>query len=70
MSEKRDSSKGPIRPGINQQGSKQFNEAPNQKQEQQWHERQQNDPMKQQAEREWEQAQRNQQDQNEDSEKK
>lgn len=47
MSEKRDSSKGPIRPGINQQDPKSFNEAPNQKQEQQWRERQHNDPMKQ-----------------------
>lgn len=62
MSEKRDSSKGPIRPGINQQDPKSFNEAPNQKQEQQWRERQHNDPMKQPPERDWEQAQREQQE--------
>lgn len=62
MADKTNPENRPIRPGVNQQNPNSFNEAPNQKQGEQWQERQNNDPSKEHAEKEWERSQKREQE--------
>lgn len=62
MADKTNPENRAVRPGVDQQNPNSFNEAPNQKQGEQWQERQQNDPTNQHAEKNWERSQQRNQE--------